>query len=225
MEKVSPSEAWGRAAVKVEPRWPASLALLSCAALNLALPGKFTLGPPWLIPVLELAILIPVYISSPNRTADESRWQGIFANTMISIANIANVASLLLLVHIIVFDAKSTTGPELLYSSLAIWVSNILVFSLWYWELDRGGPDGRLRDDHPAPDFLFPQMVTPDCTHEEWTPKFVDYLYLGFTNATAFSPTDVMPLSGMAKMLMLAEAVVSLATITIVASRAINIIS
>ncbi len=224
MQESTRSKAWGRAA-KSEPRWPASLALLGVALLNYLLPGKFTLGPPWLVPVLELAILIPVYISSPNRTADESRWQGIFANTMIAIANIANVASLILLVHLIVFDSKSTTGPELLYSSLAIWVSNILVFSLWYWELDRGGPDGRLRDDHPAPDFLFPQMVTPDCTIETWAPGFIDYLYLGFTNATAFSPTDVMPLSRLAKMLMLAEAIVSLATITIVASRAINIIS
>jgi len=218
------SQAWGLAAQK-EARWPASLALLGAAALNFVLPGKFTLGPPWLASVLELAILVPLYITSPYRTANENRWQAAFANAMIAIANIANVASLVFLVRELVFDAKATTGPELLYSSAAIWVTNILVFSLWYWELDRGGPDARLSDEHPAPDFLFPQMVTPGCAHPSWSPRFVDYLYLGFTDATAFSPTDVMPLSGLAKMLMLAEAVVSLATITIVASRAINIIS
>jgi hypothetical protein len=219
-----PSEAWGVAA-RTEPRWPASLALLTAAGLNFLMPGKFTLGPPWLVPVLELIILVPLYISSPNRSADESRWQGIFANLLIGIANVANVASLLLLVRVIVFNAKLTTGPELLFSSIAIWLTNILVFSLWFWELDRGGPDQRLSETHRAPDFLFPQMVTPGCAHVSWSPKFVDYFYLGFTNATAFSPTDVMPLSGWAKMMMLAESVVSLATITIVASRAINIIS
>jgi uncharacterized membrane protein len=224
VEEPRHSEAWGVAA-RSEPRWPASLALLTAAALNFVLPGKFTLGPPWLVPLLELVILIPLYISSPVRRADEPRWQGIFANILIGIANIANVASLALLVRVIVFDAKDTTGSELLYSSIAIWLTNILVFSLWFWELDRGGPDDRLSETHRAPDFLFPQMVTPDCAHPAWSPKFVDYFYLGFTNATAFSPTDVMPLTGWAKMMMLVESIVSLATITIVASRAINIIS
>jgi uncharacterized membrane protein len=189
------------------------------------LPGKFTLGPPWLVPLLEIAILVPLYISSPNRRADESRLQSTVANVLIGIANIANVASLGLLVHLILFDPKSTTGTQLFYSSVAIWLTNILVFALWYWELDRGGPDARLRHDHPAPDFLFPQMITPECAHPTWSPKFIDYLYLAFTDATAFSPADVMPLSGWAKMMMLAESLVSLATITIVASRAVGIIS
>jgi uncharacterized membrane protein len=216
--------AWGIAAAS-EPRWPASLAMLAAAGLNFILPGKFTLGPPWLVPLLELAILIPLYVSSPNRRADENRLQGIAANVLIAIANVANIVSLALLVRQIVFNAKATSGTELLYSSLAIWVTNILVFALWYWELDRGGPDARLRHDHPAPDFLFPQMITPDCTHPTWTPSFIDYLYLAFTDATAFSPADVMPLSAWAKMMMLAESLVSLATITIVASRAVGIIS
>ena len=224
MPESSPTESWGVASRK-EPRWPASLALLGAAGLNFALPGKFTLGPPWLVPLLELAILVPLYISSPYRRANESRWQGVFAHALIAIANIANVTALTLLVRQIVVNAKDTTGSELLFSSLAIWLTNVLVFSLWYWELDRGGPDARLSGDHPAPDFLFPQMVTPGCAHPLWSPQFVDYLYLGFTDATAFSPTDVMPLSRWAKMMMLAEAVVSLATITIVASRAVNIIS
>ncbi len=219
-----PGAAWGIAAAS-EPRWPASLAMLAAAALNFVLPGKFTLGPPWLVPALELVILIPLYVSSPNRRADESRLQGLSANVLIGIANVANVVSLALLVQQIVFNPKATSGTELLYSSLAIWLTNILVFALWYWELDRGGPDARLRHDHPAPDFLFPQMVTPDCAHPSWSPTFVDYLYLAFTDATAFSPADVMPLSAWAKMMMLAESLVSLTTITIVASRAVGIIS
>jgi uncharacterized membrane protein len=198
---------------------------LAAAALNFVLPGKFTLGPPWLVPLLEIAILVPLYVSSPDRRADESRLQSAFANVLIGIANIANIASLGLLVRLIVLDPKETTGTQLFYSSVAIWLTNILVFALWYWELDRGGPDARLRNDHPAPDFLFPQMITPECAHPLWSPKFIDYLYLAFTDATAFSPADVMPLSGWAKMMMLAESLVSLTTITIVASRAVGIIS
>jgi uncharacterized membrane protein len=198
--------------------------MLAAAALNFVLPGKFTLGPPWLVPLLEIAILIPLYVSSPVRKADENRMQGVAANVLITIANFANVASLGLLVHEIIFQPKATNGTQLLYSSLAIWLTNILVFALWYWELDRGGPNMRLRQDHRAPDFLFPQMVTPDCAHPAWTPSFVDYLYLAFTDATAFSPADVSPLSAWAKMMMLAESLVSLTTITIVASRAVGII-
>ncbi len=220
----SPSLAWG-APTMSEPRWPASLALLTAAGLNFVLPGKFTLGPPWLVPLLEIAILVPLYISSPTRRPDENRLQSVTANVLIGIANVANVVSLALLVRQIIFNAKATTGSELLYSSLAIWTTNILVFALWYWELDRGGPDARMRNDHPAPDFLFPQMITPDCAHPTWSPTFVDYLYLAFTDATAFSPADVMPLTPWAKMMMLAESLVSLMTITIVASRAVGIIS
>ncbi|HEY9759248.1 MAG TPA: hypothetical protein V6C97_29080 [Oculatellaceae cyanobacterium] len=113
----------------------------------------------------------------------------------------------------------------MLFSSLETWFTNIVVFALWYWEIDRGGPDQRARHESGPPDFLFPQMSTPSCADPNWTPKFFDYLYVAFTNATAFSPTDVQPLSRTAKALMLIESVISLVTITLVAARAVNILT
>jgi len=216
-------KAWGETA-RTEPRWPASLAVVVAALLNFTLPGKFTLGPTWMIPALEALILVPLSIAAPKRRAREGRAAQYAAVALIGIANIANVTSLIQLIRSLVFHATRVTGPELLFSSIAIWLTNVVVFSLWYYELDRGGPDDRLRPDHRRPDFLFPQMATPGCTHEHWSPQYFDYLYLSFTNATAFSPTDTMPLTQPAKALMLLESLASLLTITIVASRAINIL-
>jgi uncharacterized membrane protein len=218
------AQAWGVPA-KSEPRWPASLAIVVCALLNFVLPGKFTMGPVWLVPAMEAAILLPLSIAAPRRVAHESKWSQIAAVALIALANLANVVSLVLLVRELVFNGKNITGPELLYSSVAIWLTNVIVFALWYWELDRGGPDDRLRSEHGAPDFLFPQMSTPGCTAGNWTPGFIDYVYVAFTNATAFSPTDTMPLSPWAKILMLLQALASLITIAIVAARAVNILS
>jgi len=116
-------------------------------------------------------------------------------------------------------------GHELIVSSIQIWLTNVIVFGLWYWEVDRGGPRVRCRPDHEEPDFLFPQMVTPDAARPRWTPTFLDYLYVSFTNATAFSPTDTMPLTVIAKMLMAVESVVSLVTVAVVAARAVNILT
>ena len=217
------SDAWGVVSPS-EPRWPATLSIVFVAALNFVLPGKFTLGPPWFVPLLEMLLVIPLSLAAPRRRPHEPRWEQIVGTTLIAIANIANVASLYLLVHQLIFNGKDITGKELLYSSVAIWLTNVVVFALWYWEIDRGGPDDRMRADHGQPDFLFPQMVTPACSHAAWTPSYLDYLYLAFTNATAFSPTDTMPLTPAAKMLMLVQSLASLATIAIVASRAINIL-
>ncbi len=147
---------------------------------------------------------------------------------LIALVNAANVISLILLVHDLLqgkANGKAIVGPQLLFSSLLIWLTNVLVFALWYWELDRGGPDERSHPDHRQPDFLFPQMATPQCTHATWSPSFMDYLYVSFTNATAFSPTDTMPLAPWAKALMLVQALASLLTIALVAARAVNILS
>jgi uncharacterized membrane protein len=106
----------------------------------------------------------------------------------------------------------------------AIWITNVIIFALWYWELDRGGPVARSKAVHKYPDFMYPQMQAPDLAPEHWEPTFLDYLYVSFTNATAFSPTDTMPLSRWAKMLMMAQASVSLATVALVIARAVNIL-
>jgi uncharacterized membrane protein len=217
------SKAWGVAA-KSEPRWPASLAVLIAAALNFALPARYSMGPSWLEGVLVVVILIPLTIAAPRRLPEEQSWQQFLAVVPIAVVNVFNVASLVLLIRELVTDSKNVTGSHLLVSALVIWVTNIIVFALWYWELDRGGPDDRLRESHAAPDFLFPQMITPACARPEWTPSFLDYAYVAFTNATAFSPTDTFPLTPWAKTLFTAQAVVSLIAIAIVISRAVNIL-
>ena len=218
-----PTKAWGVAA-KSESRWPASLAVLIAAALNFALPARYTMGPSWLEGVLVVVILAPLTIAAPRRLPEEQRWHQFLAVALIAVVNLFNVASLALLIRELVTDAKAVTGSHLLVSALVIWVTNVIVFALWYWELDRGGPDGRMKQSHAAPDFLFPQMITPGCTESDWTPSFLDYVYVAFTNSTAFSPTDTYPLTAWAKSLMTLQAVVSLVAIAIVASRAVNIL-
>jgi uncharacterized membrane protein len=118
-----------------------------------------------------------------------------------------------------------TTGSTILLGAFEIWVTNVIVFALWYWELDRGGPDDRSMPSHREPDFLFPQMITPGCAKEDWSPSFLDYIYVAFTNATAFSPTDTMPLTPIAKVLMMIQAMISLITVALVAARAVNILA
>ena len=218
--------AWGLPAHR-EPRWPASAAVLAALILNWPLPGKFTLVPNWLLAALELALLIPLTIAEPNRRQGEPIWQRLGAVALIALVNAANVASLVLLVQDLLqgkVNGKPIIATSLLVSALLIWLTNVLVFALWYWELDRGGPDERSHPAHRQPDFLFPQMTTPHCTHSEWAPTFMDYLYVSLTNATAFSPTDTMPLTPWAKALMAVQALTSLLTIALVAARAVNIL-
>jgi uncharacterized membrane protein len=207
-----------------ESRWPASIAIVLTMLCYLMLPERYTWGPPWLMPSLELVVLLPLSFGAPRRHANEARLK-VAAIAMIALVNIANLISLVLLVSMLIYHPKEVTGPELLLSSLETWFTNVIVFALWYWEIDRGGPDQRVHQESGAPDFLFPQMATPSCADPNWKPKFFDYLYLAFTNATAFSPTDVQPLSKTAKALMLIESIISLVTITLVAARAVNILT
>ncbi|HKW45029.1 MAG TPA: hypothetical protein VJN22_05170 [Candidatus Eremiobacteraceae bacterium] len=210
---------------RTESRWPASLAVIAALALYVTLPEHFVLGPRWLIPGLELALLVPLSIIAPRRTSDEAPWRRIAAVALIAIINLANVGSLVFLVRFLLTEGPKATGVQLLLSSTEIWLTNILVFALWYWELDRGGPKNRLTASTRGADFLFPQMVTPICSSPGWMPHFVDYFFVAFTNATAFSPTDTMPLTPSAKMLMAVQALTSLLTVALVAARAVNILS
>ena len=210
-----------------EPRWPAALSLLFAVALYISLPEKFITGPVWLLPTFVLLLLIPLLTSSWQRNAHEKPWHRIVAIAMIVILNIYNVISLGILLHLLT-DPKSGAhleGSQLLIAAAQIWLTNVIIFGLWYWELDRGGPAARSRKHHRFPDFLFPQMATPEVTHEHWVPKFVDYLYVSFTNATAFSPTDTLPLTSWAKLLMVIQSFISLVTVALVAARAVNILS
>lgn len=218
------SSAWGRPS-KHQARWPASIAVATALLLYLILPRSLTVGPIWLVPLLELVLLIPLMIVSTRRHLLGQAWVRVTAITLIAIVNGANVGSLLLLVHELLTPGNKMIGQPLFFSSASIWVTNVIVYALWYWELDRGGPQARERVGHRAPDFLFPQMVTAACAPAEWAPQFIDYLYVAFTNATAFSPTDTMPLTPWAKTLMGIQSLVSLLTIVLVAARAVNILA
>ena len=209
-----------------EPRWPASLAVIATLLLSLTLPESLTIGPGWLLPALAVALLVPLSVVAPHRHGEEPDWQRVLNIVLIALINVANVVSLVLLVRYLLQGGKAE-GGQLIVESIKIWLTNVIVFGLWYWEIDRGGPGARQR--HPTeqsdPDFLFPQMQMKTERAEHWRPAFVDYLYVAFTNATAFSPTDTLPLTPRSKMLMLVQSLASLLTVALVAARAVNILS
>jgi uncharacterized membrane protein len=218
---------WGERA-KSEPRWPASLAVVVAIALYFALPDKLIngLGPRWLVPVLEGVLGATLWVGGPRLTPESRRLRSV-AIVVIALVNLANVVSLGELVHQLLSPHAhgAPGGRDLIYASVPVWITNVLVFGLWYWELDRGGPVARLQARRRQPDFLFPQMNAPDATTPDWSPKFLDYLYTSFTNATAFSPTDTMPLTAWAKILMMVQSLASLLTVSLVISRAVNILN
>jgi len=219
-----------------ESLWPARLAILTIIALQVVLNERVTAGPNWLLPALEVALLVPLSVvrtahirrvTAPN--VNRQDWlpshgaARVCSFGLIALLNLANLYSLLLLVQSLLQGSKAT-GRLLLINALNIWFTNIIVYALWYWELDRGGPVKRQTGEDRAPDLLFPQMnLLPGSI--TWSPAFLDYLFVSFTNATAFSPTDTLPLTQSVKVLMMVQAATSLLTIAIVASRAINILS
>ncbi len=208
----------------LEARWPATLAIVAAIALYLALPDTLVLGPNWVLPILEGAILVPLTVARPHRHAGESGRSRIAAIVLIALANLGNVASLGLLVNLLL-SGSHITGRTLILAAIEIYLTNVIVFGLWYWELDGGGPAARLAGRSSFPDFLFPQMNAPDKAPPGWRPAFLDYIYVSLTNATAFSPTDTMPLTRMAKALMAMQCVASLLTVALVAGRAVNVLT
>jgi len=210
-----------------ESRWPALLAVLAAMGLQLILPNDLLrgLGNRALIPSLEGVLLLVLLIANPGRISKEESRLRVVGVGLIALITVANVVSLIELIHALLYPSGSHAGGRaLVYASVPIWLTNVIVFGLWYWELDRGGPAARQQARHRRPDFLFPQMSTPGSA-PGWTPDFLDYLYTSFTNATAFSPTDTMPLTAWAKLLMMLQSLASLVTVAVVVSRAVNILS
>jgi uncharacterized membrane protein len=216
--------AWGVSS-RSEHRWPASIAVVVAIVLQVVLPNRVTLGlgPRWLLPALEAALLVVLIIANPFRIDRESRLLRGTSITLIAVITAANFVALGELIRALL-DHTTAGGRSLVYASVPIWLTNVIVFGLWYWELDRGGVAARLRPTHRRPDFLFPQMSTPGSA-PGWTPDFLDYLYTSFTNATAFSPTDTMPLTAWSKLLMMLQSLASLLTVALVISRAVNILN
>jgi uncharacterized membrane protein len=197
--------------------------VLTAIALQLLLPARLTIGPFWLIPGLETALLIGMFFATPRELEGEHPVRRRVALGLTAFVSAANIFSLAELTHFLLHHNVSK-GRELIVSGVLIWLTNFLIFALWYWEMDRGGPGKRAAGHDQAPDFLFPQMADDQIEPREWRPKFIDYTYVSLTNATAFSPTDTMPLTPMAKSIMGIQSLVSLVTIGLIVSRAINIL-
>jgi uncharacterized membrane protein len=197
--------------------------VLAAIGLQLALPPRLTVGPSWLIPSLEGALLIGMFMATPRQLEQEHPGRRRTALALTAFVSAANVYSLGALTHYLLHHLVKE-GSVLIAAGVLIWLTNFLIFALWYWELDRGGPGKRAAGHDQAPDFLFPQMTDDRIEPRDWRPQFIDYLYVSLTNATAFSPTDTMPLTPAAKSVMGAQSLVSLVTIGLIISRAVNIL-
>src|SRR2546423_4605763 len=202
------------------PRWAVIIGILAIGFLYLAVPERLTCGPNWLLLAIEAVLLIPLlFIGITHRPVPHITLR-FFVFAVLAVVTLGLAISIVLLVNTVING--STKGTFLLRSAAVLWVTNILVFALWYWEVDCGGPHKRHKSGHQAADFMFPQQA--DGNKTGWIPEFVDYLFLAFTAATALSPADTLPLTRQAKLLMMAEAILSLVIIVLLAARAVNIL-
>jgi len=177
----------------------------------------------WLIPVgAEAVLLVPLAWHRPRRRLEQLGLRRMVVFALLALVSLAN-AFLVLAVIASLVRGQERSGAQLLLKAITVWGTNVITFVLWFWVLDRGGPVRRLQPDPPPPDFLFPQLDSPELAAPGWKPQLVDYVYMAFTNAIAFSPTDVLPLTRLAKLLMLFESALSALTILLVAARAVNI--
>lgn len=222
----SSADSWGNLltmqTVHEEPRWPATLALVACVLLYVALSNRVVVGPRWLIPGLIVALVLPLSFR-PHRRADESPWVRRLTLTLIALVSLTNVVSVSLLIHRLL-ETNVSQGRSLIYSAASLWLTNVIIYGLWFWEIDRGGPHIRSAGHVVFADLQFPQMENPGLAPPEWRPRFIDYLYTSFANGTSFAPADAMPLTPRMKALFASESVVSLVTIAVVAARAVNIL-
>ncbi len=216
--------AWKRV-TKGEPRWHVAIATAAAICLQLPLPGRLVLiQPTWVLPVIQGVLFVILVALNPRRIDRESREIRMLSLTLVAVLSLANTWSAGLLVVGLVRGTYGSSAGPLLISGAVIWLTNVIIFGLWYWEFDRGGPVARANATRIYPDFQFVQMTSPHLAPLHWEPMFGDYLYLAFTNAAAFSPTDVMPLSRWAKGAMTVQSIVSIVTVALVVARAVNIL-
>jgi hypothetical protein len=210
---------------RAEPRWPAMLALLAVGGLRLALPKSLSVGPDWLLLLVVGILIIPTVLARQRGNHRLNQALGYVLNSVVTLAMAWSLGLL-----IAALPSHKESSHDLLRSAAALWLTNILVFASWYWRIDAGGPHAReLRGAHTSGAFLFPQMTlnrqsSRDMTKPCWSPHFIDYLFLAFNTSTALSPTDSPFLSRWAKFLMMGQALISFATVALLAARAINIL-
>ncbi|HVW41913.1 MAG TPA: hypothetical protein VHC18_11255 [Amycolatopsis sp.] len=213
--------AW-RGRTRGEHRWPALAIVAGTIALQLLLPSQLVVRPRWLLPAVTGLLMVVLLLVNPGRLSKRTPLDRAVALGVVAIVSIANGASAVQLVTGIVNGSiANRPGPVLLSAAIVYW-TNIVAFSLWYWEFDRGGPAQRAMGAAEYPDLMFPQMANPELAPKDWEPAYPDYLYLSFTNATAFSPTDVMPLRPWAKATMMLQAAISLMLALLVVAWAVS---
>jgi len=207
-----------------EQRWPMALAVMFLIGLPFLMPAAFEIDPRWILPIFEGALLIAIIVADPGRINRRSRWLRhlTIALIMLLVVGVGWVTVRLIYDLVTGSPAVSTAGP-LLRAGAIIWIGNALAFAILYWELDSGGPAKRAHEAPRYPDFAFPEQLSPAIAPPGWRATFVDYLYVGFTNATAFSPTDAMPLAHWAKITMTIQSLISLTVLGLVIARAVNI--
>jgi uncharacterized membrane protein len=215
--------AWRRR-TRGETRWPVTASVVAAIVLQTLLPNQLRFLPRATIPALEGALLVGLIAANPVRIERRSRLVRLASIVLIFLITLANATSAVLLIRAILDGTAGGTAPPLLATGASVWATNVIAFALWYWEFDRGGPVHRAHGTFQHPDMLFPQMTAPELAPTDWEPLFLDYLYTSFTNATAFSPTDVMPMARWAKLTMLVQSAVSLAVGALVIARAVNIL-
>ncbi len=205
-----------------DPNWPAQMAVGAAIGLNLALADQISIGPRWLLPALEAILLVALVVVAPARATAHSGSRR-FALAVVGLVSLVNIVLLGRLIDFLINGGR-IGGHALILSGAVLWATNVLLFAVWYWELDRGGPVTRYLHPDAMVDFQFPQMDSPDIAPKGWRPGFLDYLYMSLTNSTAFSPTDTMPLTHTAKIVMAIQSVTALLTVGLVVARAVNIL-
>ena len=202
-----------------------AIAILVAIVLQLAAPESGRLAPRWIVPAFELVLLLMLITGDPGRIDKRSRYLRSITTVLLGIMTFATISGVTVLVADILWGIKGASGAASLFGrGAALWVTNIIVFSLWYWHFDRGGPAERAAGTNIPPGFMFPENLNPERMHEGWMPAYPDYLFLAYTNATAFSPADTMPVRTWAKMTMMTESIISFVTGIIVIARAIGVL-
>lgn len=210
-----------------EPIWHAQIALIFAIILQFVLSERYTIGPKYLIAGLELLLVIGIGVTTPKVSSKSTVLRRTLSLGIIVLTSIANITSLILVCEALINGSAKIDGHHLLLSALAIYLTNIIIFAIWYWEIDSPGLTGMIDHGKRQPDFLFPQMNLSSRSKvtDAWRPSFVDYLYVSITNASAFSPTDTLPMTHRSKLLMSLQSLTSLITVVLVAARAINILN
>jgi hypothetical protein len=212
-----------------ESRWPVLVALVSAIVMQGAIPRRYTVVPRWPLLAMEVALVVVLLIINPVRLTRATRLGKGASLLLLAAITIDNTASAVVLNYHILTGTVSNDAALLLGSGAAVFITNIIVYGVWYWEIDLGGPFARAgvterTPERRYPDFLFPQMDVRRLAPKDWEPRFLDYLYVSLTNVMAFSPTDTMPLTRRAKAMMSLQALVAVSTIALVFARAVNVL-